>query len=364
MAKPLTVLQEAPVKKSFPCPGRALCPGCPLFIENGGPCSGCTDSYRQRCLQGQCYPYCNFCGGGQHAIVPAACGRSPLRDEWAELILPPLKPYRPNPVEISTPLIPVTYGQSDARHVPEEFPYIDAWAIPIHKAININAKFRSQDMKDYLGLSRNQKLILSTAGPDDFMEMLWEKGETLDYRGHGFDYWFPAHFSVYDNDSKFYQFFNARRQQIHARRVKSQFVWFRLGEHIPVSWLEPIRKCPSVLISCQQMYNKFNRELLNREIQIADSIFPPSATFFLIGNGYGAPIRDDRRVHEVHSTWIISALKGYDLHHNAKKRLSRQQLLCVNLRELYLKVSERRQLNKKENATLSNLPQKKRRNIV
>jgi len=341
MGIPLPVLQD-PKKKYSRCPGSTLCPSCPLFVDNDGPCSGCTESYRERCLQARCYSRCNRCGGGLHAVVPAACGRSPLRDEWAKIILPPLKPYRPAPLNISTPLIPVIYCQKDARHIPRRFPHIDAWAIPVHKAMNLKGKFRSADMKDYLGLLPAQKLILSTAGPDDFMEVLWEKGELLDYRQHGFDYWFPAHFSVYDNDSKFYQFFNARRQQIHARKTKSQFVWFRLGEHIPVSWLGPIRNCPSVLISCQQMYQRFNKELLAREISIADRLFPLTTDFFLLGSGYGIPIRDGRRVHEIHSRWIVGALKGYDIKHFARPQLSRRRLLTRNLRELYLAVSQRR----------------------
>lgn len=344
MANPLPILQQAPEMQRVSCPGRALCPGCPLFVENGGPCSGCTDSYQERCLQGRCYPYCNFCGGGEHAVVPAACGRSPLRDEWAKIILPPLKRYRPDPVEIRTPLIPVIYGQSDARQIPQKFPHIDAWAIPVHKAMSLQARFRSEDMKDYLGLSPDQKLILSTAGPDDFMEMLWEKGEDLDYRRYGFDYWFPAHFSVYDNDSKFYQFFNARRQQIHARKIKSQFVWFRLGEHVPVSWLGPIRNSSSVLISGQQMYSKFNRDLLHREIQIADKLFHLATTFYLLGAGYGAPIRKGRRVREIHSKWLLTALKGNNLRNKPRPGLSRRQLLRRNLKDLYLEVCERRQI--------------------
>lgn len=280
-----------------------------------------------------------------HAIVPAACGRSPLRDDWAKLVLESFEPYHPEPICISTLLIPVIYGQADARHIPEEFPYIDAWAVPVHKAMNIHARFRSKDMKDYLGLSSGQKLILSTAGPDDFMEMLWERAETLDYREHGFDYWFPAHFSVYDNDSKFYQFFNALRQQMHARKVKSQFVWFCLGEHIPIGWLDPILDSPSVLISCQQMYSWFNRELLSREIGIADHTFPLSTAFFLLGSGYNAQINTSRKVYEIHSGWLVRGLKGYDMKRTLRKQLSRRRLLCRNLRDLHRVVSKRRQPN-------------------
>ncbi|HEX6901893.1 MAG TPA: hypothetical protein VF789_19385 [Thermoanaerobaculia bacterium] len=259
-----------------------------------------------------------------------------------ELIAAPLAPYRPEPITFSTPLIPVIYGQSEVRKIPERFLWIDAWAAPIHKVMNLDGKFRSRDLKDYLGLSAHQKLILSTAGPDDYMEMLWEKGEMLDYRGHGFDEWFPAHFSVYDNDSKFYQFFNARRQQLHARKVKSRFVWFRLGEHVPVEWLGPILDCPSILLSCQQMYSGFNRRLLRREIELADRLFPISAAFFLLGSGYGALIRESRRVYEIHSGWLMRGLKGHDMKHTSRKDLGRLDLLCLNLKSIYGTVLQRR----------------------
>lgn len=342
MASPLPVLDEPTAKRYQTCPGRELCPGCPLYEVNGGPCSGCTDEYRGRCLQGRCFSRCNICGGGLHSVVPAACGRSPLRDVWAKLILEPLAPYSPEPLSIETPLIPIIYGQSALREIPGRFPEIDAWSIPVHKALNRRGEFRSRDMKDYLCLDASRKLILSTAGPDDFMEMLWERGGDLDYRGHGFDCWFPAHFSVYDNDSKFYQFFNARRQQMHARMVHSQFVWFRLGEHVPVSWLEPIFQCPSVLISCQQMRSRFHRDILRREIAIADRLFPPSACFFLLGAGYGARMRKDRCVYEIHASWVIRSLSGYFLWGKPCRDLSRQELLEFNLRSLYESVLSRR----------------------
>jgi hypothetical protein len=342
MTKPLPILQEPLRKKYSICPGDILCPKCPIFAKNGGLCSGCTNHYRERCLQRHCYSRCNLCGGGRHSIVPATCGRSPLRNHWAKIILRSLRPYRPEKVDIETPLIPIIYGQDDARNIPQMFPFIDAWAIPVHKAMNIKGRFRSEDMKDYLGLSCKQKLILSTAGPDDFMEMLWEKGEKLNYGKHGFNYWFPAHFSVYDNDSKFYQFFNYKRQQIHARKIKSQFLWFRLGEHISISCFEPIPDSPSILISCQQMYSHFNRGLLKKEIEIADNCFPSSSTFFLLGSGYGANIKGYRKVHELHSRWIVQGLKGRDFKNISHRRLDRRHLLYLNLNNLYCAVSKRR----------------------
>lgn len=309
-----------------------ICPNCPLSKRMGGPCGECNAEYQARCLKNYCHSSCDTCGGGRHAKVAACCGRSPLRDKWAEIFNTHLKRYVPEPTSIKCRLIPVIFAQIAKYKIPELFPQIDAWVVPVHKAMNLKGEFRSSDLKDYLGLPKNRKLILSSCGPDNFMEMLWEKGEHLDYQGHSVDYWFPAHFSIYDNDSKFLQFFNARRQIIHAFRVKSQFVWFRLGENIPVEFLDSIQNAPSVLISCQQMYSHFNREILQREAQIADEWFPLHTSFFLIKERTSLPFQAKRTVYEINEHWLIAGLKGHDIHDRPLKNIPIRDVLITNLR--------------------------------
>lgn len=234
------------------------------------------------------------------------------------------------------------YGQRAVREIPREFPEIDAWAVPVHKALRLDGTFRASDMKDYLGLGPGQRLILSTAGPDDFQEMLWERGGRIDFAAHGIDYWFPGHFSVYDDDSRFYQFFNARRQHLHARRIGSRFQWFRLGEHVGTDWLDIAPDSGSIVISCQQMFSGRNQALLRREIEAADRYFEPAAAFFLLGAGYGAAISAERRVHELHAKWMVSGLKGYDVGDHERPELDKARLLRENLLEQQRRVSERR----------------------
>lgn len=94
-----------------------------------------------------------------------------------------------------------------------------------------------------------------------------ENLEKISIKILGIDYWFPGHFSIYDNDSKIYQFMNAKRQQLHALNTQSQFVWFRLGENIPLKFLKPIQNSGSVLISTGQIYSKKNKEILQIEIK-------------------------------------------------------------------------------------------------
>jgi hypothetical protein len=225
------------------------------------------------------------------------------------------------------------YAQIRDLKIPEQFPQIDVWAAPIHKVADRKGKFRSNDLKDYLGLPPDRKLILSTSAPDDFQETLWEKGPEMNYARHGIDYWFPAHFSIYDNDSKLYQFASAKRQQMHALWTRSQFVWFRLGEHIPVEFLTPIRKAPSVLFSTTNMRSNQNRALLRNEVKIADRWFPPQTAFFVVGGLQELPIGRERSCYEINSIWINRGVRGYNMADKKNMRFKRPEVLKNNLKE-------------------------------
>ena len=318
------------------CPGQKLCSECSWSLQNGGYCSGCDEDYQQRCLKRVCNLTCDTCSGGGKARVPGCCGRSPAswRERWDRLLGYSLPDYAPEPIQINCQLIPVIYAQIKKFRIPELFPQIDAWAVPIHKAANRQGKFRSDDLKDYLGLPSDRKLILSTCAPDDYEEMLWKKGTQMNYKQHGIDYWFPGHFSIYDNDSKLYQFASAKRHQLHAIWTESQFVWFRLGEHIPIEFLSPIRNAPSVLISTNRMYSKRNFAILYQEIQIADRWFPPRSSFFVLGTYRRLPISVKRSCYEIRSNWLIRALKGRNMADRKEENLTRGELLIKNMKEV------------------------------
>ena len=318
------------------CSGRRRCGKCVWSVKNGGYCPGCDTDYQERCLKRKCVLACSICSGGKHARVPGCCGRAPAswRKEWNRLLEHRVPDYAPDPLPIKCRLIPVIYAQVKRYKIPEKFPQIDAWVVPIHKAADRQGKFRSKDLKDYLGLPPDRKLILSTCAPDDFEEMLWKKGSEMNYKQHGIDYWFPAHFSVYDDDSKLYQFASAKRQQLHAVWTESQFVWFRLGEHIPIEFLAPIRNAPSVLISTSQMFSKRNRAIVHKEVESADRWFPKKTAFFVVGGSKGLPITSGRALFEINSNWLMRALWGRNLTHRGQSKLSRGRLLTKNLREV------------------------------
>lgn len=318
------------------CPGQTLCSECFWSVLNGGCCPGCNKDYQQRCLKRICAFTCYTCSGGRHARVAGCCGRAPAswRERWHRLLEYSVPDYAPEPLQINCRLIPVIYAQIRNHNIPEQFPQIDAWAVPIHKVTNRNGKFRSSDLKDYLGLPPDRKLLLSSCGPDDYQEMLWGKGPRMDYEQHGIDYWFPAHFSIYDDDSKLYQFANAKRQQMHAIWTKSQFVWFRLSEHIPIEFLTPIRNAPSVLISTNQMYSWRNRAILREEVEKADRWFPAETAFFVVGGRRLLSITSGRTCYEINSNWLMRGLMGHNLARKKEDSLKKDEVLIRNLKEV------------------------------
>jgi hypothetical protein len=329
------------------CPGKALCAECFWWVDNGGQCLGCDDAYQKRCLKRVCDYNCYHCSGGKHAITPGCCGRvAVLRQSWHDrlkkiLEYPVEYYYDPTPVDIKCRLIPILYPDIRKFKIPEQFPQIDTWAVPIHRVANRKGKFWSNDLKDYLGLPPDRKLILDTCAPDNYQEALWEKGPQMEY---GIDYWFPGYFSIYDDDSKLYQFISAKRQQIHAAWTKSQFVWFRLSEDIPLEFLSPIRNAHSVLISTNQMYSRQNKEILLKEVKIADLWFPSETAFFIVGSHRWLNLPDKRRCFDINTSWLVRARKGRDMARKLQldkngKLLETGERLTNNLREVLKNVS-------------------------
>lgn len=321
------------------CPGPDICRDCFWWQGNGGRCGGCERGYHGRCLKRTCHLECYSCSGGKLAYTPGCCGRAVTRwpvwrDRLREILERPLPSYSPPPVRIRCRLIPVIYGQKSTRGIADAFPRIDAWAVPIHKVASRQGRFRSRDLKDYLGIPADRKLILSTCAPDDYQEMLWNRRQEPDFREHGFDYWFPAHFSIYDSDSRLYQFLSARRQQIHALATGSRFVWFRQGETVPLDFMEPIRGAGSVLISTQETEARRSLAMVAEEVRAADGWFPARSAFFFVGGRRGLEVSPGRRTYEVNSRWLMLGLRGRDLRNRPVPEMARREVLTANLREV------------------------------
>ncbi len=325
------------------CLGSDICPNCPWLIEQGGSCPGCDGSYHQGCVKQRCELHCDDCGCGEGSRIPGYCGRMAIvwpegRESLQELFEAKVPYYMPEPLPLYFPLIPVIYPEIRDYRIPVQFPQIDAWAVPIDKVADLEGRFYSEDLKDYLMLSPGRKLILYSGTSAAYRLMLWEKGHQIDYKRYRINYWIPAYFPILERDAKLNQFAQTRRQQLHTIQIQSQFVWFRLGENVPVEFLAPLREAASALIMGQDAHGAHSLAALYDEVQLADWWFPPYTAFFIVGSVCDLPISKQRLCYEINSAWLERALAGRNLSNEKEPGLSRAELLTVNLEKALARV--------------------------
>lgn len=213
--------------------------------------------------------------------------------------------------------------------------------------MNLKCQFRSRDLKDFLGLPRDRRLILSTVSPDPYIEALWNTGSDFDYKAYGVDLMFPGQYSTYDLDGPAYGVLNVRRQQIHAKLIHSPWAWFRLGAYVPLRCCDVVSFCPNILISCQQMYTKRAQALLERELIIADRYFPPDTCFWYISRARGVRVPRSSTSVFLNHRWLMAGIFGRDLSGKPMQHLSIEEVLMRNLECALARLSP--QLN--ENST-------------
>lgn len=333
MRPALQVLERDSEETEKSCPEEKPCGDCPFFFQQGGLCEGCEAEEDELCDQGHCFSYCNNCGGGGRVTVPACCGHSPLRNSWAEDVSEWPARLEPAEVDAEYPLIPMIYEQIRDLRVPERFPEIDTWAVPVSKVLNLDGTFKADDLKQHNGLPDDRKLLLVNSADDRYMEMLWRHGDELDFRGHNIDYWTPAFFSIYLGDSKFNHFFNAFRQQLNAADMNSQFVWFHCVEEFPEELFDPILEAKSIILSAQNVYGERRRRMLLGAIDSVSDLMPDDAKIFLLAGGGLKRSQMNRRVYQINSRWLQLGIWGRDLRNRPRPKFSREELLICNLRK-------------------------------
>lgn len=271
----------------------------------------------------------------EHQRTPGSVS-SDVESEWRSIFGRTISLRNPRQLVVGSRLVPVITAQVARYRLPERFPNFDTWTTPVHKVMDLRGHYRAQDLKDYLGLARHHRLILSTVAPDPYVEMLWRLGGSLNHQKHAIDEVMPGHFSSYDSDSAAHGRFNIKRQQIHGEVVESPWAWHRLGRYVPLHYFRQVRHFHDILISCQSMRTPRARALLARELAIADRYYPATTRFWFVSRAKDVPLpRADTSV-LINQRWLYQGLCGRDLRNKPLPRLPIREVLFQNLHELAL----------------------------
>lgn len=323
------------------CPSIELCTNCPQYYKNNGLCTGCSVIYQRKCVKNYCYLYCKTCSGGRLSSnkTIGCCGRINLvrHNYFKDIMNFEIPNYKPQSLNLKQTLIPILILDIRKYKIPQQFKEINTWAILLHDVMKKNGDFKTKDLKDYFSIDNDKQLMLSTSSNDELLEVLWNKKGELDFADYNIDYWFPGHFSVYENDSKYYQLSSIKRQQIHAFVSKSQFNWFCLSNTIDIKLFSKFKNFPSIIIYTGRMPSNLSKNVLINEIQMADKFFSNNTSFFFVGGYSNIPkIKPERTVYMLSQIWSKNATMNKDLNRNygnMNVKPDKRVLLINNLKE-------------------------------
>jgi hypothetical protein len=164
--------------------------------------------------------------------------------------------------------------------------------------------------------------------------LLWEKSGDIDFRAHGVDYWLPAHFSTYSDDSQFHLYFNGLRQQIHSVLIGSHFAWFHRAGCFKKDFYYPVLNSKSIVFSCQYVGSSRQKSNLMRELEIADLWFPPKTRFFLLAGGGIKRFPKRRQIFVIVARWQFLGIFGRGMNNKRLSISDRKKILYLNLKEV------------------------------
>lgn len=285
------------------CSQHDYCGECQLFVNNGGRCEGCTKKHRAA-LSPEfqwCYQTCHSCTGHK-AAVTAVCCRSPLKKMYLDAVTQnpedwnaPKYAYTEQPrLEFKTKAI-ILLGQKC------NFASVIGDAFAKRKVIATNMKvvaqpngrgFVSNDLHDYLSLSKHTKLILTTMDIDDHLERAWE-AEFYDkpelYEKVGISYWMPLAFSTYgDSDARMHQYYQFCRTSVALERSRAHFYpgyYHGAGLRLEDLILEALAKVPQVMFNAQFLGSAKTSNLIGvlKSIKRWHGFAPPNVAFWIVG---------------------------------------------------------------------------------
>ena len=168
------IKNEQPITEPSTCKGKDFCSSCALFVGNNGRCDGCTPKHQAQLSPAfsACDRECGTCTGHK-VLVPAICCRSPLKDIYLTAVTKGAADWnKPEYSYTKRPILDykqkaIFYISSGGVNtiVPKGKPLVpedhEVVAVNITRVWSGNG-FYSKDLKSYLRLSPNTKLLLMT----------------------------------------------------------------------------------------------------------------------------------------------------------------------------------------------------------
>lgn len=325
----LKVLQNE-TREAVSCTQHDYCSECKLYEKNGGRCEGCTPNHRAQ-LKDEfvwCYQECHSCTGYK-ANVTAVCCRSPLKNMYLDAVTQ-------NPDDWNAPKYDYTERERLSFDDKAIFHFgnkvkasvVVGDALRKHAVVATNLKvvlkpsakgFVSDDLHDYLSLSKKTKIILTTMDIDDHLERAWSEGfydRIAEYERVGVSYWMPLAFSTYTGDAKMHSYYQFCRTQFATERSKPHFYagYYRpIGLRLDDLHMKALEKIPQVMFNAQFLGSakSENVERTLRFIAGWHELAPKKTAFWIVGASTPTFIHNVRRLCGKRDIYYVSSKPLY-----------------------------------------------------
>jgi hypothetical protein len=298
----LKVIQDE-TREPVHCSEHDYCSECTLFVRNGGRCEGCTPKHRKEMNQEfqWCYQQCHTCTGYK-ATVTAVCCRSSLKNMYLDAVTG-------NPDNWNEPIF--SFTQREQLHFKRKAIFyvsqkcrthaVIGDALAKHKVVATNMKvvvkpsgkgFVSNDLHDYLSLTKRTKIVLTTMDLDDHLEAAFKEEFYSDpslYEKVGVSYWMPLAFSTFGGkDARMHHYYQFCRTYLCMQRSQAHFVpaYYRVpGMRLDDLILKALEKIPQLIFNAQFL-GPATSDNLRHQLQLIMSwhLFAPKhVAFWIVG---------------------------------------------------------------------------------
>lgn len=295
--KSLPLLQDSPVEfqSCDDLPDR--CNNCALYKSR---CRGCIESDKRNpaslfhCSQSNCLTQCNGCGGAKGVNVPTICCKSPVLN----LAFPDLPlwsiPGQKNDLQNyhSAPQLDfkhkgINMNQGSPGKTWEPYPpETEVMAVSLRHIWSPRKGFWSKDLKDYLRLPSETKLIVVTMTKDNELESYWKHDMHggPSYEKVGIDYWMPIMFSNYREKGQMSNFYDGIRSFRSLKEGHSQFIPMSFTNLVVEDLvLEAAKTIKNAVFNGQFILGKALLKVKIHELLYWHYVLPQDVNFYIVG---------------------------------------------------------------------------------